>query len=399
MVDIKDEKDCCGCWACANACPKHCITMVEDNEGFRYPRVNIDECVNCGICENACPVINVKPEIEKSQRAFVAQHKDEKILMESTSGGAFTAIATWVINQGGVVFGAAFDKKYEVCHQYAESIEDIAKFRNSKYVQSLIGDAYAQAKHFLLDRRLVLFSGTACQLEGLVCFLHKPYENLIMSDVVCRAVPSPLVLRKYLDFRGRENMSSVKFRDKFHGYKYSSLRITGASNRDYHEGIDTDPYLRSFFCGINIRPSCTDCRFRKRYRISDFTLWDCFDVYKFSKNLDNDKGVTRILAHTEKAQKILKELSDSLIIEEKPADEIVAGVREMKQSALLDPRRERFFKDLNSMALADCFAKYFPNTLRHRFEKCIRLISNRLGIYCVMKLVFKAVLGDRQIKR
>lgn len=402
MIEIKDKRTCCGCSACASVCPKKCITMKEDKEGFLYPETDKEICIECGRCEKVCPVMEVAPEMPKPQKAFIMQHKDGTVLRESTSGGAFTAIGKQVIEKGGVVFGAGFNKDFEVVHQYVERTEDLKVFRNSKYVQSRIGDSYLQAKKFLETDRYVCFSGTPCQIEGLLSFLHKPYERLIAVDVVCRACPSPLVLRKYLEMQKSKlgiNLTGVKFRDKYHGYKYSAMSLHGDRSKDYHQGIDTDYYLRSFFAGVNIRPSCTQCAFRKRYRNSDMTIWDCFDVYKYSKELDNDKGVTRLLTHTPKGESIAESLREDMHILEISPDKAVEGVKEMYHSVSFHPQREAFFADLNRLSPEACFKKYFPITLRHRVEKLVRLGCNKLGIYAIMKRVFKAINGNKEIKR
>lgn len=402
MIEIKDKRTCCGCSACASVCPKKCITMKEDVEGFLYPETDKETCIECGLCEKVCPVMEVAPETPKSQKAFIMQHKDGTVLRESTSGGAFTAIGKQVIEKGGVVFGAGFNKDFEVVHQYVERTEDLKVFRNSKYVQSRIGDSYLQAKKFLETDRYVCFSGTPCQIEGLLSFLHKPYERLITVDVVCRACPSPLVLRKYLEMQKSKlgiNLTDIKFRDKYHGYKYSVMSLHGDHSKDYHQGIDTDYYLRSFFTGVNIRPSCTQCAFRKKYRNSDMTIWDCFDVYKYSKELDNDKGVTRLLTHTPKGESIAESLREDMHILEISPDKAVEGVKEMYHSVSFHPQREAFFADLNRLSPEACFKKYFPITLRHRIEKLVRLGCNKLGIYAIMKRVFKAINGNKEIKR
>lgn len=402
MITIKDKQECCGCSACVSACPKGCIIMREDDEGFLYPFVDVNGCIECGLCEKVCPVIHVQSDKRKKQRAYLVQHKDACILRESTSGGAFTAIAKWVLDKKGIVFGAGFGVDLEVIHQWIDSYEDLEKFRNSKYVQSRIGDAYCQVKQFLMAGQYVLFSGTPCQLEGLFSYLRKPYERLITVDVVCRACPSPLVLRKYLKMQRDNlhiNLNNVQFRDKYHGYKYSVMSLYSSNTKNYHQGIDTDYYLRSFFSGVNIRPSCTQCAFKKRYRNTDFTIWDCFDVDKFSKKLDNDKGVTRILTHSDLADVILKESASQLEIVEIDPDKAVEGVKEMFHSVSVNPRREAFFKDLNQWDVEVCFHKYFPITLRHRLEKYIRLWSVRLGLYKQMKKIFKAINGNREIQR
>ena len=400
MIEIKDKKDCCGCWACENVCPKQCISMNEDNEGFRYPTVDKKKCINCHLCEKVCPIINVKPEVVRQQEGYVVQNKDSQVLSESTSGGAFSAIAKYVLSQGGVVFGAALDENNEARHIYVENESELWRFRNSKYVQSLIGETYSQARKFLKEGRLVCFSGTPCQMEGLVHFLRRPYENLIAVDVVCRAVPSPKVLRKYLEWKQQtygKPLHHLKFRDKqFYGYKYSNISFDSEKG-SYHEGIDTDPWLRSFFSGINVRPSCYTCKFKKRYRVTDITMWDCFEPSKFSKKMDNDKGVTRIIAHSKKGAAVMKAIGNYAYTEEIDSDRLLDGVKEFVIPADYNPKHDVFFKDLDTMSARDLFNMYFPVTFKTKLEKHVRLTMLRLGLYKQLKALARMLVG--QVKR
>ena len=201
MIKVEDKTNCCGCWACENVCPRMCIEMAEDNEGFLYPKVELSNCIDCKLCEKVCPIINVAPEIlNTKQKGFLLQIKDERIRKESTSGGAFTAIASWVIANGGVVFGAFMDiNKKRVEHTWVDTIEGLELFRNSKYVQSDILESFSNCKDFLNKGKWVCFSGTPCQIEGLMKFLRKKYEKLVTVDVVCYGIPSPGLLKKYLD--------------------------------------------------------------------------------------------------------------------------------------------------------------------------------------------------------
>ena len=363
MINIVNNSDCCGCAACYSICPKNCISMVSDKEGFLYPKVNEEICIDCGLCEKVCPELNPVKEVVVPQKAFLVQHKDDQIRKESTSGGAFTAIAEYILNEGGVVFGVGYDDNFKVVHKYVEKVEDLRLFRNSKYVQSEIGDTFKQVKVFLKQERLVCFSGTPCQIEGLKKYLNKENQNLITVDVVCHAVPSPFVWDKYLQLHGvnSSNTDDVLFRDKgLYGYKYSVMSIYNNNNIQYSNGVETDVMLRAFFSDICDRPSCYDCTFKKRHRVCDLTIWDCFSVDKFAKELD-DKGTTRILTHTAKGNSILTKISDRVLVKEIDVEKAVNGVREMVESVSKHPKRKIFFEDLSIMEPDIFFQKYFPN--------------------------------------
>lgn len=197
MINIKDKSNCCGCNACVQKCPKQCISMREDDEGFLYPYVDKILCIDCGLCEKTCPVINSKEE-RKPLNVFAAKKPNDEVRMQSSSGGIFTLLAENVIDEGGVVFGAGFNERWEVVHSFAEKKEDLAKFRGSKYVQSKVGNSYKQAEAFLKQGRKVLYSGTPCQIAGLKQYLRKDYANLLAVDFICHGVPSPGVFRTYL---------------------------------------------------------------------------------------------------------------------------------------------------------------------------------------------------------
>ena len=397
MIHIEDKKECCGCWACYNACPKRCINMKEDEEGFRYPVVDASLCIDCGLCEKVCPVIHAdKADTPHVQQGFLAQHKDEDIRKESTSGGAFTAIASWVIRQGGIVYGAGYRKgTFIVEHQGVETEKDLSVFRNSKYVQSNIGNTFKEALGHLKAGRWVCFSGTPCQIEGFRSFLRgREYEKLVCVDLVCRGIPSPRILTRYIEAQqaliGGE-FTNVLFRDKHYGYHYSSFSIYNKERgKDYHKGVDSNAYLRAFFNNLSDRPSCYDCRFKKRYRKSDLTLWDCFPIEKFTKQMDG-KGTTRVLVQSQKGKMIMDAIGNELRTVRVETDKLVSDVREMFHSVPMNPQREQFFKDCNAMSPVDFFRKWFPITWKVRLNAFIRLTCHRLGIYTFAKRMFMLV--------
>ena len=224
MIEIENKTKCSGCHACANACPKNCISMTSDEEGFWYPQVDKSKCIDCGLCEKICPIIHKwQPDNSRTTTAMAAINTNEEIRLKSSSGGLFTLIAENIIDQGGVVFGAAFTDDFKsVRHICVDNIADLDKLRGSKYVQSKIGDTYKQAKEYLDSGRKVLFTGTPCQLGGLYSYLRKPYENLFTQDIICHGVPSPMVWERYVDFREKKSASSTQrmfFRHKKYGWK------------------------------------------------------------------------------------------------------------------------------------------------------------------------------------
>lgn len=398
MIYIKDKQKCCGCYACENVCPKHSINMCEDKEGFSYPFINRATCIDCHLCEKVCPIINVEPEKKKPQTAYLIQIKDDVIRKESTSGGSFTAIASWVIQQGGVVFGAALDiNTFEVHHRWVDNETDLSLFRNSKYVQSHIDKCYQEVKEFLKEYRWVCFSGTPCQIEGLHHFLRgKTYNKLLLVDVVCYGIPSPGVYKDYMQWKQQQiggHFQKMLFREKRLSYNYTSFSIfNDKPELNYHQGVEREQFMRSFFSDMNVRPSCYDCKFKKRYRVSDFTIWDCYDVKAFSKNFGED-GTNRVLVHSALGEKILREIKEWT--KEEPYEDIDKFIKDeiaMVKSVPMNPKREAFFTDYATMPMEDLMEKWFPLTLTVRIKSFLRMTAFKLGIYNETKRIIKKLL-------
>lgn len=380
-VDIKEE--CCGCTACKNICPVNAIEMKEDKEGFLYPIVNEEKCIKCELCKKVCPVLNIKNET-KEQHAYIFQNANDDVRRQSTSGGAFSAIAEKIIDKNGIVYGVIFDKDFNVIHKGIENKGELYKFRNSKYVQSNLNNVFKEVKENLEKDRWVCFSGTSCQIEGLKNFLRKQYEKLLLVDVVCRAVPSPLIWKKYLKLKKQENgdVSKIYFRDKLYGYKYSNFSVYDSQNNlRYHNGVESDPYLRAFFSNICDRPSCYNCKFKKLNSESDITLWDCFNVEKYNSKLDDDKGTTRILANTVKGKRFVEELGVTHNLEEIDVELATKNFLAMFQSVKYNSERSDFFEDVGKLEEKELFTKYFSDNITVKSERIIRKLLLKTGIY------------------
>ncbi len=398
MIELKNKKDCCGCAACTQVCPHSSISMETDIEGFHYPSINYDTCIDCHLCEKVCPIINVEKEVVKLQTGYLIQIKDDGIRKECASGGAFTAIAQWVIKKGGVVFGATFDiNTFEVHHKWTEELDGLAQFRNSKYVQSHIDNCYQKTKDFLGQGRWVCFSGLPCQIEGLHHFLRgKNYEKLLLVDVVCYGVPSPGVFKNYMQWKQSEiggRFIKMSFREKRLSYNYTSFSIFNEqAERNYHQGVEREQFMRSFFSNINVRPSCYNCKFKKRFRVSDLTIWDCYDVKAFSKKFD-ETGTNRVLAHSALGERVLSEIEAWTKKESYgDVDKFIADEIAMIKSVPMSPKRKEFFEDYAQLTMGDLMDKWFPLTLRVRMNSFLRMLAFKLGVYNEAKRFMKKLL-------
>ena len=253
-----------------------------------------------------------------------------------------------------------------------------------------MGDTYKRVKYNLEKGTLVCFSGTPCQIEGLLGYLSKSYDNLILVDVVCRAVPSPGVWRKYIDMEtSSRGECTVRFRDKTLGYQYSTMEIKDENGLVTRGGIESQPWLRMFFSGMIIRPSCTVCHFRNRYRSSDFTIWDCFNISRIDRKFNEDVGTTRVLIHSKKGEKIFEEIRDKFKCKMISCEKAIEGVREMEISPDMNEKHAEFFYDYSQLSMEELLEKYFPTTVKVKVKKNIRLILNRLGLDKTVKHIMK----------
>lgn len=308
MLTFTDKSQCCGCTACASICPKQCIQMIEDKEGFLYPQINHSVCVDCGLCEKVCPVLH--PVLAKEKPVvFAALNNNSEVRMQSSSGGIFTLLAEQTIKNGGVVFGACFDKEWKVVHRYTATLEGLSVFRGSKYVQSDMGTSFQDAKCFLDQGREVLFSGTPCQIAGLRNYLRKSYSTLLTVEVACHGVPSPKVWSTYL--LDKKNISYINFRAKSKGWKgyYVVLEYNGQKEEvPYGE----NSYMRVFLSNLSLRPSCYACSAKLGNSQSDVTIADFWGVDKIAPEIDDDKGCSLIIIHNSKILQLLKALNCQL---------------------------------------------------------------------------------------
>lgn len=423
MINIVDKKNCCGCSACVQKCPKQCISLVEDNEGFLYPVVDNEICIECGLCEKVCPILNPQDKILPLE-VLAAKNLNESERINSSSGGVFILLAREVINRGGVVFGAVFDECWEVHHVYAEKIEDVYPMMGSKYLQSRIEESYKDAESFLNSGREVLFVGTPCQIAGLRSYLrNKNYANLLAVDFVCHGVPSPGVWRRYLaetygeydakeqsrlqaaagkntvlyqSLNAKSPIGDIKFRDKtMSGWKKYRfvVRSKSASKADENSVLLSDihmvnPFMRGFLSNIYLRPSCYDCKCKNGVNHSDLTIADFWGIDIVEPDFDDDKGVGLVLVNTEKGKDYFCLLGMEV---HKSSLEIVHQFNGVfSKSVKKHPRRSLFFSLISD-----------KKTIEESVDICLTIslpfrIMNKTKQ--LIKRAVKSVLGDNVVK-
>lgn len=371
MIDktIISKKDCTGCYCCLNACPKGCINMQTDEEGFFYPKVNYEDCIKCGKCIKVCPLKN-KIKIDNDPISYACINKDELVRLDSSSGGIFTLLAKEVIDRGGVVFGATFNDNFEVVHNVVETYDNLNLLRGSKYVQSKIGYTYKKAKEFLKSGREVLFSGTPCQIAGLKSYLEKSYPNLITIDVICHGVPSPYVWHKYIEFRenkAKSKVNHIAFRRKNAGWKQYSISFLYKNNTEYSKINNKDLYMKAFLKDICLRPSCYNCKFRTLNRQSDITLADFWGVQYILPEMDDDKGTSLIILNSKLGKQIFEKISDKMVYKEVNIKDAVKYNPAAIKSPILNCNREKFFKDIDSVPFDKLVKKYCKDKLSIKY--------------------------------
>lgn len=313
MLEFLNKDECTGCTACASICPNQCILMKEDYAGFLFPELaDTSRCIDCGVCKQVCPVLR-KKSIKGAPIAYAAYSENKLIRSRSSSGGIFSEIASLVLGNGGYICGAGYDQDGTVKHILIKDESNLDLLRGAKYSQSVLEDSFREIKKILDTGKEVLFSGLPCQVAGLKSFLRKNYSNLICVDFVCHGVPSPMVWEKYVKYRAAEDNwgilpKAINMRNKESGwshYSYSSEFIYSNTKR-YICQNDKDLFMNLFVGNYILRECCGNCHFKGYARESDITLADFWGIWDIDLEMDDNKGTSLVLVHTEKGEKLFK---------------------------------------------------------------------------------------------
>lgn len=384
MIKVENPQNCCGCSACASICEHNAISMEPDALGFLYPRVDEGRCIGCGLCEKVC---QFNENYDQSQnlsqpKAYAARHKDKNEIMRSRSGAAFVAISDYIIEKGGVVYGAGYKDHFRVTHKRAATKAERDEFRGSKYVQSDLTGVFRQVREDLKRGLTVLFSGTPCQTSGLIAFVGtRLRQNLVVLDIVCHGVPGPYIWRDYILYLEKKQgdvVSVVNFRDKvsfgWKAHKESYLFKNGL--------VTSCAYTFLFYKHIMFRYSCGVCYFTNLRRPSDITL---ADFWGWQKNVpgmnEDDRGLSLVFINTEKGKAVFEAIKKVLDVKEVDVNNCLQP--NLLHPSAIHPERERFEELYVKRGFEYVFKRYGEDGWRNKvvviIKKAKRIIKIIIG--------------------
>ena len=335
-----NEKNCCGCESCAQICPQHCIIMQENQRGFLVPIVNIDKCINCGACLKACPEQG-DSDLNDVVCAYAAIARDRNTIKASTSGGIFRLLSSYVIRNGGVVYGCAWKDDFTVHHVRINDVSNLWEVQQSKYIQSSADGMFISAKKDLEHGLTVLYSGTGCQIAGLKKYLRKDFDNLYTVEVACHGVPSQGLFKKYIKWLEKKQKQSIvkyQFRSKdIHKkgehYKFT-VEYSNGSKKSYFSYEDS--YYGSFLEARTLRETCYNCKYKQEKRIGDILLSDFWGIEKEHKQFPSANGASAVVICSKKGHALIEKIKGQMIFEETSFEQIIAHNISIVSSASCD---------------------------------------------------------------
>lgn len=349
MGKLCKQEECTGCLSCYNSCNINAIDIYTNEQGFKYPRINITKCIDCGKCTKSCPIINTPRQKETKLKTFGAWNKDYTIRKDSSSGGIFTIIATKILQDNGYVVGAAFDSNFYVHHIIIDNINSLYRLRGSKYLQSNIGTTYKQIFKLLKSNKKILFTGTPCQIAGLKSYLrNKEYPNLYTIDLVCHGTPSPLIFQDYKRWLEKKYNSTIKdfqFRDKKWSWIRYNTKATFTNNTTYWGTWEEDIFMRGFLRDLYLRESCYNCHYTNLQRQGDITIADFWGYVPAKSEIDNkDSGISLVIVNSEKGNELFTACNKNMIWYNKDPQIAIRGNRALTQRVAIPTQRDMFWQ-------------------------------------------------------
>ncbi len=340
-MEICKLQQCTGCFACKAICPKNAIKVATDQYGSTFPQIDTEKCVKCNLCKKVCPN-QIEKKFTYPETCFAAWSLNKADRESCASGGIATGLGRYIIEQGGVVFGASFlkEKELELVFSKAENMEELEKFKTSKYVQADTSNVYEKVKQELLQDRQVLFIGTPCQVAGVQGYLQKPYEKLLTVDIICHGVNPMQYLRQHAKTVCKTKQVSYP---TFRGAKDYAMRFFNKKHElIYEKDAYEDYYFRAFLCSMMCRENCYVCPYARTERISDLTIGDFWGLDKQTLKESYNGKVSVILQNTEKGENLLSVCAEVLYMEERTVEEALKENEQLRKTASKYKDREIF---------------------------------------------------------
>ena len=396
-MDICDKDKCTGCGACQNVCPKKCINIVIDNEGFYKYNINFDFCIKCKLCRKVCPSNGYKDPIEKKRPlGYLCWNLNNNVRLQSSSGGIFSILAEEVIDNKGEVWGAAFDGDFNLNHVRINCKKELPKLRGSKYIQSYTGYTFKETKEALTNGKYVLYSGTPCQIAGLYKFLEKDYDKLVTCDLICHGVCSTKVFKDILDYyenRYKSKIVDIKYRDKKKGWSNSSVKIKFDSGKELSEVRNISMLAYGFAAGFTNNKICGMCEHATIPRRADFTLGDYgAKDYRSYGNKNINDGISVLLINSSKGFNFFQLIKNKMYFEEKKIGFLLENQKNIAESNRLHPKRAKFFKDFESKPFKEIKNKYLIAPIKNKLIYKIGKERYNDARAIIKKIVFE-ILG------
>ena len=391
------REECFGCGACYQACPVQAISMEKDVEGFRYPVINNEACIHCNKCRKVCPAVDVNHSLNQIQKAWGGYYNSNSVREQSTSGGAFTAIAEEWMKDGDVIFGAELQGSSNVMHSCISDIKELDKFRRSKYLQSDTKNTFQEVKEYLSNGKKVLFSGTPCQIAGLKNYVgtHKNLDNLLLVEVVCEGVPTPKFTElyiKYLEKRFRKKVKGIDWRDKNKNkWDFEFMKITFDDESEYKISRWFNPFWSIWLQHLMSRPSCYSCPFATSERGADITIADLWGVHLYCPELyGKNKGCSLVTCNTKKGLEFWEKAQERMYGHELEIADALRYQSPMRKHIDANPNREMFMSDLDSMDYESLCKKWAKKpTLKLLFQKYVYGNRQKVALWNLKKRLLK----------
>lgn len=341
MKEICKLSECTACYACYNSCPKKCISFVNEENGCFVPKIDQEKCIDCGACVRSCPNNNVI-ELKTPSRVLAAITKNENDYITTTSGGVATTFAKHIIENGGVVYGAAVCNDAVIKHIRVDNVFDIERLKGSKYVQSEIGDCFIHIKQDLENKLPVLFVGTPCQTAGLQYYLKKKYDTLYLVDIVCHGVPPYKYLDEHIKTVCNKSFDNIIFRNEKSFYFQLRNKDSVVYENEYYK----DYYYVAFLRGLVYQESCYSCKYATQDRCSDITIGDFwgFNNDKLPFITEHPYGLSLVMINNENGEKLLNECSNKFFYQERELEEAVNGNKQLRFPTVRNRKRDKFLK-------------------------------------------------------